>query len=82
MEWRALVWVAIFAYSLYLMHEPLIRVLNFVVDRATGLRQSPWAGTAALFVMGIPLLVGAAFVYFALFERPFLSRRASTSRTL
>ncbi|BCM90903.1 hypothetical protein IAD21_02766 [Abditibacteriota bacterium] len=78
LEWRPLVGLGTFAYSLYLTHLPLIRLLNFVLDRAPITRSSSSLATMVLAVIGVPFLIGAAFVFFVAFERPFLSRRSGT----
>ncbi|RYX82731.1 acyltransferase [bacterium] len=75
LEWRPLVGLGAFAYSLYLTHEPLIRVLNFALDKVPGVSSSPLFATAVLMLAGLPVLVGAALIFFLAFERPFLSRR-------
>ncbi len=78
LEWRPLVGLGTFAYSLYLTHEPLIRVLNFALAKAPLTRSSPLLSAMVLFGVGLPFLIGAAFAFFLAFERPFLSRRPGT----
>lgn len=70
---KPLVFVGTFAYSLYLIHAPLLQVLwqyAFVP-----LQDRPLAMLGALIFVGGPLIVGVSYGFFLVFERPFLSRR-------
>lgn len=71
LSWRPLVRVGTFAYSLYLMHAPLLLVL---VALAAHLH-SRGLVIAALVGVGIPLIVGLCYGFFLAFERPFLTSR-------
>lgn len=70
--------IGVFSYSLYLIHAPLIQLLwQYLIHP---LRLSDATTFALLFIVGTPLIVGAAYIFFLLFERPFLrSRRLATS---
>lgn len=70
--WRPLVAVGGFSYSLYLIHAPLLQVLWQYELRPFGLDESQTFILLAL--VGLPLLVGASYLFFLAFERPFLSR--------
>lgn len=71
--WRPLVWVGIFSYSLYVVHQP------FAVAVADALkRHGPFAPPAvlALHLLLLPAFVLAlGFLFFLVAERPFLARR-------
>jgi peptidoglycan/LPS O-acetylase OafA/YrhL len=72
LAWRPLVWVGTFSYSLYLLHAPFIWAEGYWV---TGHVHSH-AAMLACYVLAVPAsMVLAAFVFFLLFERPFLARR-------
>jgi len=69
--WRPLVFVGAFSYSLYLVHAPLLQLLWQYDLASLGLGPS---GTFVLLVLvGVPLVVGASYLFFLAFERPFLS---------
>lgn len=70
--WRPLVFVGGFSYSLYLVHAPLLQVLWQYDLRPLGLGQSQTFLLLAL--VGVPVIVGASYLFFLAFERPFLSR--------
>ena len=69
---RPLVRIGTFAYSLYLVHNPALDVVNRAVGHF-GL--SPMRHFGVDLVLGIPLIVAACYLFFLAFERPFLTRR-------
>lgn len=70
--WRPLVLVGGFSYSLYLIHAPLLQVLWQYDVQPFGLDRS---GTFLLLALaGVPFILGASYLFFLAFERPFLSR--------
>ena len=71
---KPLVFVGTFAYSVYLIHAPLLQVLW--QGPFAPLQARPFAMLAALTLLGTPLILGAAYGFFLVFERPFL--RAGT----
>ena len=70
---RLLVWLGSFSYSLYLVHAPILATL-FVVLQAWG--ASPALTQALLLVLGIPITLALAYVFYMIFERPFLHQCA------
>lgn len=73
LEWRPLVWIGGFSYSLYLIHSPLIQVLWRYVLRPLGLGNT--ATYLLLLLVGGPLIVAAAWAFWLVCERPFLNTR-------
>ncbi len=72
-SWRPLVFIGTFAYSLYLVHAPLIQVLwQYVFVPFQG---RPVPLFLAFTFVGAPLIVGAAYLFFLVCERPFLTQR-------
>lgn len=72
-SWKPLQWVpavGVFSYSIYLVHFPIIdRIRTFIIpELALGLPRV----VASLVSLGISL--GAAYLFFILFEKPFLLR--------
>ncbi len=71
LSWRPLVRIGTFAYSIYLMHAPILLIF---VTLAAHLHSRALA-IAALVGLGIPAIVGLCFLFFLVFERPFLTSR-------
>ena len=77
LSWRPLATLGTFAYSLYLVHAPLLQVTWQLFVRPFGL-----VGTQALAMMlaTLPLIVGAAYVFYLACERPFMPGRSRSTR--
>lgn len=80
LSFKPLRWVGTFSYSLYLIHAPLIQLLwQYVIHP---LHLSDPITFVLLVSIGTPLIVGTAYVFYRLFERPFMrSRRLAVSST-
>ena len=76
---KPLVFVGTFAYSVYLIHAPLLQVLW--QGPFAPLQAQPLAMLAALTLLGTPLILGVAYVFFLAFERPFLRTGAGQPPT-
>lgn len=70
---RPLTAIGLFSYSLYLIHMPLLHAHFLLLTRWLHPRPLVMFG---LLVLSIPLIVGWAYLFFLVFERPFLSSRA------
>lgn len=70
---RPLVWLGVVSYSLYLIHDPLLALMRAGLARHD---LQPLPAFAILVVIGVPLVLGASYVFHRCVERPFLSRRA------
>jgi peptidoglycan/LPS O-acetylase OafA/YrhL len=68
---RPLVWVGTFSYSLYLIHAPLLQVVWQYVINPLHLVGGP--AFALLCLIGSPLIITAAYLFYYLCERPFLN---------
>ena len=73
LSWRPLVFIGTFAYSIYLLHAPLIQLLWQYVF--VPLQNRPVSMFLALSLVGTPLIVGVSYLFFLCCERPFLNRR-------
>jgi len=76
LAWKPLALVGGFSYSLYLIHEPVLKVLFGGLFEK---RVHMLGGTAALWLTVIiigPLVVAACRVFFHFFEAPLLRRKA------
>lgn len=69
---RPLVFIGAYAYSLYLVHLPLLLICSNLVAR---LRMHPDSAFALLVCVVGPLIVGAAYLFHLACERPFLTKR-------
>ena len=70
LNWRPLVFLGMFSYSLYLIHPPLLRLLSKYVFSIMPV--SLFEKTCLLFFIGIPIVLILSYLFFLLFERPFL----------
>ena len=79
LQWRPLVWVGSFAYSLYLTHYVLMPSVYDASRKVPLIDGSRGLQTIAMLAVGLPILVGLAHVFFLICERPFLSARAKST---
>ena len=70
--WRPLVAMGIMSYSLYLVHQPLVQALAFVLRHDAGM--SPTSTFGGLLLL-LPLIVVVAWLLFVLVERYTLTSR-------
>jgi peptidoglycan/LPS O-acetylase OafA/YrhL len=73
LNWRPLVWVGGFSYSVYLIHAPLLQVIWQYGLRPLGLGALPTY--LALVALGLPLIVAASWGFWYVCERPFLNSK-------
>ncbi len=71
LSWKPLATLGSFAYSIYLIHAPLLQV---VWQAAPIKRLTPWVASAGLVVVIIPAIVACSYVFFLVCERPFLRK--------
>ncbi len=69
---RAATALGAFSYSLYLIHSTVLGLVQYGLKF---LPLSPALFTAVFFTLGLPLSLGAAYVFHLAFERPFMSSR-------
>jgi peptidoglycan/LPS O-acetylase OafA/YrhL len=69
---RPMVFIGAFSYSLYLIHAPIIQLLSeYVLDP---MQLSRFTSTVILIFIGLPVIIGISYLFFLLFERPFLTK--------
>jgi peptidoglycan/LPS O-acetylase OafA/YrhL len=73
LEWRPLVWIGGFSYSLYLIHAPLVQLIWQYSLHLWGVHGL--LAFLALLLVGGPLIVAASWVFWYFCERPFLNSR-------
>jgi peptidoglycan/LPS O-acetylase OafA/YrhL len=74
LNWKPLVFVGAFSYSIYLVHAPLLILFWFYVF--SPLRAHPNLLCAALIVIGVPVIVALSYLFHLGCEKPFLQIRA------
>jgi hypothetical protein len=74
LELRALRFIGLFAYSLYLVHAPLLEFLRAHILEPANL--DGWPAFLVMLTLGLPVAIAGAYGFFLLFERPFLTIRS------
>jgi len=71
LSWKPLVTLGTFAYSIYLIHAPLIQVVwQYILPPLHG---RPILSFLGLVFIGLPLILAASYLFFLIGERPFLN---------
>lgn len=70
---RAALWLGVFSYSIYLVHDPLVGILSKYVFGPLAL--SPLATFGLTVALGMPVILALSYGFHLLFEAPFLHRR-------
>jgi peptidoglycan/LPS O-acetylase OafA/YrhL len=80
LAWKPLAFVGSFAYSLYLIHAPLIQFVWQYAVHPLGLSKN--AEFFLLVLVGIPLILMCAYAFYLVCERPFIrAKRSSQTKT-
>jgi len=69
-SWKPLVFVGTFAYSLYLTHAPLLQIITQYL--ISPLHLTLFNAALLTLIVSLPVCVGFAYLFFLLFEKPFL----------
>jgi peptidoglycan/LPS O-acetylase OafA/YrhL len=74
LSWKPLAFVGTFSYSLYLIHAPVLELLtsHLFYRFRLGFPFSFWS----LCCIGTPIVIAAAFLFYTVCERPFITKRA------
>ena len=67
-----------FSYSLYLVHLPMVLKMT----RWTGAHFSPLKGYLVMLVVGLPIILAAAYLFYWVFERPFTTEDRSVPKNM
>ena len=70
LSWKPFVFVGTFSYSLYLIHPPLLQLISKYIMEP--LHLSEFASTCVLLIIGTPVIILVSYLFFLMFERPFL----------
>lgn len=83
LSWKPLTFVGTFAYSIYLTHGallPLFHIVAFGSHFHSPLVSLPlYERFAVTVLIGVPIMLGCAYLFFLAFERPFLNTRRAKS---
>ncbi len=77
LSYRPLVFVGTFAYSIYLIHAPLLQIIwqyLFVPWQTNDLLMF-----SLLSIVGTPIIIGLSYIFFLLCEQPFLNQRQKSN---
>ncbi len=83
LSWKPLTFLGTFAYSIYLIHAPILGVFHILVFG--GYFHSPlsvlplYERFAVTVLIGVPLILACAYLFFLTCERPFLNTRRAES---
>ena len=71
--WKPLAFVGTFAYSIYLIHAPLIHMVWLFIARP--LHRTDSTTFLLLVAVGVPLIVACSYGFYLVCERPFVSTK-------
>jgi peptidoglycan/LPS O-acetylase OafA/YrhL len=73
LSWQPLTFLGSFAYSIYLIHAPILQIYSQYIIAPLNL--SPLFATAFFLLIGTPLILCAAYIFFLIAERPFINTK-------
>ena len=80
LQFKPLVFVGTFAYSIYLIHAPVLQVIwQYLL---VPLHLTPVATWLALVLVGVPISLAVAYVFYLFCERPFFLKRRNNKRLI
>ncbi len=71
--WKPLPFLGTFAYSIYLIHAPLLQVISQYLLMPLSL--SPLLELVFLVVIGLPIILSMSYLFFWWCERPFIAKK-------
>lgn len=71
LNWQPLVLVGTFSYSLYLIHPPLLQLISKFI--LIPMHFDVFTSTCIMIVISAPVSLFTAYLFFLLFEKPFLN---------
>ena len=74
-SWKPLVFIGTFAYSIYLVHLPILWIAVGGLHKISALKSSVPITALVSFFIVIPLIVAFAYVFYFVCERPFLNKK-------
>jgi len=72
-SYRPLVFIGTFAYSIYLIHAPLIQVVwQYVINP---MHLNDYSAYCLLVLLGLPFILAMSYLFYLAFERPFMNHK-------
>ncbi len=72
LSYKPMMFVGSFAYSIYLVHAPLLQILwHYIISP---LHLTPIHAFFVLELVGVPIIVSIAYLFHLAFERPFMTK--------
>ncbi len=71
LSWQPLVFIGTFAYSIYLIHAPIIQLTWQYIFHPLHLGSR--TTFLLLIIFGAPLILALSYLFFLVFERPFMT---------
>jgi peptidoglycan/LPS O-acetylase OafA/YrhL len=76
LSWKPIAFTGVFAYSIYLIHAPLLEVFSrYFVDV---LHLSTTAAVTSFIFVGAPLVIGCSYLFYRIAEKPFIRKKVSS----
>jgi peptidoglycan/LPS O-acetylase OafA/YrhL len=72
LSWKPIVFIGTFAYSIYLLHAPLLQLLWQYGIHPMNLE--PMTDFLILVIIGIPIILVISYLFFLICERPFIKK--------
>ena len=73
LSWHPFVFVGTFAYSIYLIHAPLLQIISQYFISSLGLSQ--YGSLLFFLLVGVPMILTCSYLFFLMAERPFMIKR-------
>ncbi len=73
LNWKPLVFIGSFSYSLYLMHAPILQILWLCTFSSMASHPNAWC--LLLIFLGTPLALAVSYLFYLCCEKPFLQIR-------
>ncbi|GAB3586059.1 acyltransferase family protein [Hymenobacter daeguensis] len=77
LSWQPLSLTGTFAYSIYLIHAPLLEAIY--VYLLTPLYISPFAGILFMDVVGVVFIIAISYLFYLLAEKPFMTKKKTVA---
>jgi peptidoglycan/LPS O-acetylase OafA/YrhL len=80
LNWRPLVFVGTFSYSLYLIHPAILQLLSKYI--VVPVHLNAFTNTCVLLVIGAPVSLFLSYLFFLAFEKPFLNSQKKRKKNM
>jgi peptidoglycan/LPS O-acetylase OafA/YrhL len=80
LEAKPIAFLGLFAFSVYLIHAPLLQVLTRLLFRLK--IQDRFTNVLILVFAGIPIIIALSYLFFLACERPFIALSKAKKKTV